>query len=135
MTNPLERETPLRWRWGLLAALALMLLSLFPQAHLCYKRGQRLARLYAHFYSDEPAYAAYVNALIDGRPRRTTLTRGTTTARARPCRIALLDPVSSPLHALDPGARASASHLDDVHPAHAVIAGRARSRSSGCSRC
>ncbi|HEX8128862.1 MAG TPA: hypothetical protein VF527_07155 [Pyrinomonadaceae bacterium] len=69
MTNPLERETPTRWRWGLLAALALMLLSLFPQAHLCYKRGGDWHGSFAHFYSDEPAYAAYVNALIDGRPR------------------------------------------------------------------
>jgi hypothetical protein len=70
MTNPLERETPVRWRWGLLAALALMLLSLVPQAHLCYKRGSDWHGSFAHFYSDEPAYAAYVNALIDGRPRR-----------------------------------------------------------------
>ncbi|HEV2801349.1 MAG TPA: hypothetical protein VGW12_12670 [Pyrinomonadaceae bacterium] len=70
MNNPLERETPrLRWRWGLLAALALVLLSLFPQAHLCYKRGRDWQGSFAHFYSDEPAYAAYVNALIDGRPR------------------------------------------------------------------
>ncbi|MDQ1557948.1 MAG: hypothetical protein QOD32_1008 [Pyrinomonadaceae bacterium] len=69
MTNPLERETPLRWRWGLLAALALVLLSLFPQAHLCYKRGGDWQGSFAHFYSDEPAYAAYVNALVDGRPR------------------------------------------------------------------
>ncbi|HEY1404135.1 MAG TPA: hypothetical protein VGB05_08425 [Pyrinomonadaceae bacterium] len=61
---------PLRWRWGLLAALALMLLSLFPQAHLCYKRGRDWQGSFAHFYSDEPAYAAYLNALIDGRPRR-----------------------------------------------------------------
>jgi hypothetical protein len=70
MTNPLERETPLRWRWGLLAALAMMLLSLFPQAHLYYKRGADWHGAFAHFYSDEPAYSAYVNALIDGRPRR-----------------------------------------------------------------
>ncbi|HEV7904937.1 MAG TPA: hypothetical protein VGO96_13930 [Pyrinomonadaceae bacterium] len=66
---PLKRETPLRWRWGLLAALALMLISLIPQAHLCYKRGAEWHGSYAHFYSDEPAYSAYVNALIDGRPR------------------------------------------------------------------
>jgi hypothetical protein len=69
-TDQLERETRLRWRWGLLAALAMMLLSLFPQAHLCYKRGAEWRGSFAHFYSDEPAYAAYVNALIDGRPRR-----------------------------------------------------------------
>ncbi|HYO99947.1 MAG TPA: hypothetical protein VER76_07135 [Pyrinomonadaceae bacterium] len=70
MTNPLERETPVRWRWGWLAALALMLLSLIPQAHLCYTRGHDWNGSFAHFYSDEPAYAAYLNALIDGRPRR-----------------------------------------------------------------
>jgi hypothetical protein len=78
MTNPLERaattpsvhEPPLRWRWGLLAALAMMLLSLYPQAYLCYQRGGQWQGSYAHFYSDEPAYSAYVNALIDGRPRR-----------------------------------------------------------------
>ncbi|HLL15282.1 MAG TPA: hypothetical protein VK388_09480 [Pyrinomonadaceae bacterium] len=70
MTTPLERETPLRWRWGLLAALALMLLSLLPQVHLCYKRGSDWQGSYAHFYTDEPAYSAYVNALIAGRPRR-----------------------------------------------------------------
>jgi len=70
MSNSLERVTPLRWRWGWLAALALMSLSLFPQAHLCYKRGGDWQGSFAHFYSDEPAYAAYVNALIDGRPRR-----------------------------------------------------------------
>ncbi|HEX8457418.1 MAG TPA: hypothetical protein VF656_08990 [Pyrinomonadaceae bacterium] len=71
MNNLLERETPLalRWRWGLLAALTLVVLSLFPQAHLCYKRGHDWQGSFAHFYSDEPAYAAYVNALIDGRPR------------------------------------------------------------------
>jgi hypothetical protein len=69
-STPLELETPLRWRWGLLAALAMMLLSLYPQAHLCYQRGSQWHGSFAHFYSDEPAYAAYVNALIDGRPRR-----------------------------------------------------------------
>jgi len=46
------------------------LLALLPQAHLWYKRGADWQGTYAYFYSDEPAYAAYVNALIDGRPRR-----------------------------------------------------------------
>lgn len=47
------------------------LLSLVPQAHLCYTRGGEWQGAYAYFYTDEPAYAAYLNALIDGRPRRT----------------------------------------------------------------
>src|SRR5688572_703755 len=60
----------IRWRWGLIAALAMMLLSLFPQLHLCWERGAQWHGSQAFFYTDESAYAAYVNALIDGRPRR-----------------------------------------------------------------
>jgi hypothetical protein len=59
-----------RWRWGALAAAALALVALIPQAHLRYTRGREWRGAYAYFYSDEPAYAAYLNALIDGRPRR-----------------------------------------------------------------
>jgi hypothetical protein len=59
-----------RWRWGLLAAILMALVALIPQAYLCRARGRDWQGAYAYFYSDEPAYAAYVNALIDGRPRR-----------------------------------------------------------------
>lgn len=48
----------------------LALVALIPQAHLCLARGHEWRGAYAYFYSDEPAYAAYLNALIDGRPRR-----------------------------------------------------------------
>ena len=60
----------IRWRWGLIAALAMMLLSLFPQFHLLWQQGSQWNGSAAFFYTDEPAYAAYINALIDGRPRR-----------------------------------------------------------------
>ncbi len=60
----------IRWRWGLLAALAMILLSLFPQFYLWYQRGSQWNGSQAFFYTDEAAYAAYINALIDGRPRR-----------------------------------------------------------------
>ncbi len=59
------------WRWGALAAALMALLSLVPQSYLCYTRGRDWQGAYAYFYTDEPAYAAYLNALIDGRPRRT----------------------------------------------------------------
>jgi hypothetical protein len=59
-----------RWRWGALAAAAMALVALIPQAHLRYTRGREWQGAYAYFYSDEPAYAAYLNALIEGRPRR-----------------------------------------------------------------
>lgn len=59
-----------RWRWGVFAGTVLALVSLLPQAHLCFIRGREWQGAYAFFYSDEPAYAAYLNALIGGRPRR-----------------------------------------------------------------
>jgi hypothetical protein len=66
----LHREKSFRWRFGALAAALLACVALIPQAHLCFTRGRDWNGAYAYFYSDEPAYAAYLNALIDGRPRR-----------------------------------------------------------------
>lgn len=60
------------WRWGILAAAVVMLLSLYPQLQL-WVTGQeswRNAVAFNQGLGDEVAYAAYVNALIDGRPRR-----------------------------------------------------------------
>ncbi|HEX8128863.1 MAG TPA: hypothetical protein VF527_07160 [Pyrinomonadaceae bacterium] len=58
-----------RWRPGVLAAIAMMLLALLPQAHLWYTRGGDWQGAYASFDGDETAYAAYLGALIAGRPR------------------------------------------------------------------
>jgi len=65
-------NTRIEWRWGLLAASVLTLLSLYPQFHLWSNRGESWehAVAYNQGLGDEVAYAAYVNALIDGRPRR-----------------------------------------------------------------
>ncbi|HEX8457417.1 MAG TPA: hypothetical protein VF656_08985 [Pyrinomonadaceae bacterium] len=57
------------WRPGLLAAVAMLLLSMLPQAHLWYTRGAEWQGAYASFDGDETAYAAYLAALIAGRPR------------------------------------------------------------------
>jgi hypothetical protein len=62
-------EKPLRWRLGLLASIALALLALLPQAQLWRARGHDWQGAYASFDGDETAYAAYLNALIAGRPR------------------------------------------------------------------
>jgi hypothetical protein len=53
-----------------IAAALLALAALIPQVHLYLARGREWRGAYAYFYSDEPAYAAYLNALIEGRPRR-----------------------------------------------------------------
>jgi hypothetical protein len=71
LSNPLQvKPTKLRWRWGLLAAAAVTLLSLVPQIDLWLARGADFQGEYAYIDTDEVAYSAYVNALVDGRPRR-----------------------------------------------------------------
>jgi hypothetical protein len=59
----------LRWRFGLAAAFFLVIFSLYPQLKLWYVRGGEWQGNYAYNDIDEVAYAAYVKALIDGRPR------------------------------------------------------------------
>src|SRR2546425_5202811 len=60
----------LRWRWGIGAALALMLVSLFPQAHFTANRGREWQGANAIAHPDEVAYSAYLASLIRGNPRR-----------------------------------------------------------------
>lgn len=54
----------------MLAALGISLLALYPQLNLWSARGRDWNGAYAYMDTDEVAYSAYVNALIDGRPRR-----------------------------------------------------------------
>jgi hypothetical protein len=58
-----------RWRPGVLAAVAMTLLAMIPQAHLWYTRGGDWQGAHASFDGDEAAYAAYLAALVAGRPR------------------------------------------------------------------
>ncbi|MGH9930317.1 MAG: hypothetical protein ACREA9_13975 [Pyrinomonadaceae bacterium] len=58
------------WKWCAAAAAAIMLLALTPQIHFWYVRGANWNGAYASVQGDEFLYSAYINALIDGRPRR-----------------------------------------------------------------
>jgi hypothetical protein len=58
------------WKWGVWAALAITLLSVYPQLVMWGLRGQQWNGSFAEGDADEWVYAAYVQALIDGRPRR-----------------------------------------------------------------
>lgn len=57
-------------RFGLIAALFLTVFALYPQFKLLYLRGNEWQGSYAMNDIDEVAYAAYLQALIDGRPRK-----------------------------------------------------------------
>jgi hypothetical protein len=56
--------------FGIFAAVVVSVITLLPQIYLCYQRGSDWNGQYALFDSDEIAYAAYVRALMDHRPRR-----------------------------------------------------------------
>ncbi len=58
------------WRLGILAGVILALFALYPQFKLFYLRGNDWQGNYALNDIDEVAYASYLRALIDGRPRR-----------------------------------------------------------------
>ncbi len=58
------------WRWGIGAAVAVMLVSLFPQAHFIANRGREWQGANAITHPDEVAYSAYLASLIRGNPRR-----------------------------------------------------------------
>lgn len=66
----MSQQTKIEWKWGALAALAISLLALYPQLHLWAHLGRSWSGAYAYFDTDEVAYSAYLQALIDGRPRR-----------------------------------------------------------------
>ena len=59
-----------RYKWGLLATIAISLLAIYPQVNLWMARGKEWKGSYVQVQGDEIAYSAYINALIDGRPRR-----------------------------------------------------------------
>jgi hypothetical protein len=58
------------WKLCALICLAMILLSLIPQIHLWIVRGRDWNGAYVGPYGDELLYAAYVNALIEGRTRK-----------------------------------------------------------------
>src|SRR5690606_28499722 len=59
-----------RWILGITAGLFLGIFCLYPQMKMVYLRGGDWNGHYAYNDIDEVAYASYVRALIDGRPRK-----------------------------------------------------------------
>jgi hypothetical protein len=59
-----------RWLFGVAAALILGLLAVYPQFSFQKMRGEEFQGAFASCDLDEMAYASYLQALIDGRPRK-----------------------------------------------------------------
>ena len=59
----------IQWKWGVIAALAVTLLSLYPQIYLLIQQGRSWAGSYAFVDTDEVAYSAYLQAIIDRNSR------------------------------------------------------------------
>ena len=60
----------IRWHFGVIAAIFLAIFCVYPQLKMVYLRGDSWNGHYAYNDIDEVAYAAYVRALMDGRPRK-----------------------------------------------------------------
>jgi hypothetical protein len=70
MLNDNSSTMRLRWQFGVIAGIFLAIFSLYPQLKLMYLRGHDWQGSYAYNDIDEVAYASYLRALIDGRPRK-----------------------------------------------------------------
>src|SRR5258705_13003927 len=66
----MSRAITPKWKWALWSAVAVTLLALCPQLLMWSTRGKDWHGSYAELHGDEWVYSAYVQALIDGRPRR-----------------------------------------------------------------
>ncbi len=60
----------LSWKFGIIAGIFLAIFALYPQFKMWYLRGNDWQGAYAYNDIDEVAYAAYLRALIDGKPRK-----------------------------------------------------------------
>jgi hypothetical protein len=57
-------------KWLIFATVVITLLAIYPQINLWLARGKVWHGSYVLVPADQIAYSAYINALIDGRPRR-----------------------------------------------------------------
>lgn len=64
------QNTKLNWIFAASVAVFLLFIGLYPQISLWQIRGLNYQGIYAFNDLDETAYAGYLQALIDGRPRR-----------------------------------------------------------------
>src|SRR6476659_5240997 len=99
-------KTYIQWKWAVLAALAMTVLAIYPQINLLIARGREWQGSYVLVQGDEIAYSAYINALIDGRPRLNDPFMGMDNVAAQPIRESLFSIQFIPAYAIAIPARA-----------------------------
>ena len=70
MINDKSEMVNLKWRFGVIAGIILVICGMYPQLKMWSLRGRDWQGAYAYNDIDEAAYASYLRALIDGRPRK-----------------------------------------------------------------
>lgn len=70
MVSDKSSKPGVRWRAGIIAGVIIALYGLYPQFAVWSERGSDWNGVFASNDLDEAAYAAYLQALIDGRPRK-----------------------------------------------------------------
>lgn len=93
-------------KWLALATLGITLLAIYPQINLWLGRGTGWQGSYVLVQGDEDAYSAYINALIDGRPRRNDPHTGRDDAPGAPLPESLFSIQFIPAYAIALPARA-----------------------------
>lgn len=66
----MTKQRRIRWKFGVLAGLAVVLVTMVPQLSLWIDRGSESHGAYAIVDPDELGYSAYLNSTINGRSRR-----------------------------------------------------------------
>ncbi|MGI8670010.1 MAG: hypothetical protein ACR2J3_09235, partial [Aridibacter sp.] len=70
MVEEKSSKIKLHWRFGIVAGIFLAIFASYPQFKMWYLQGDNWQGNYAYNDIDEVAYASYLKALIDGRPRK-----------------------------------------------------------------
>src|SRR5688572_3934383 len=66
----MRNQQRIRWKLGALAGMAVALVTMIPQVSLWATRGQESHGAFAITDTDELVYSAYLNSIINGKPRR-----------------------------------------------------------------
>lgn len=69
-THAKKNSGRIRWKLAVLTGFTVAFITFIPQIYVCLERGREWQGSYALMDTDELVYSAYVNALLDGKPRR-----------------------------------------------------------------